>query len=96
MAVDWFPVTEAQIDKDDPDCVWRVRYKKCGEKILEMWSPVRWMALFVKLILPLRTFQVRMLDSGEADTWRYEKSKWIPNTNKLTEESERKPLQLVS
>jgi hypothetical protein len=36
-----------------------------------MWSPVRWVALLAKLILPLRTLQVRMLDSGEADTWRY-------------------------
>ncbi|WP_211209785.1 gamma-mobile-trio integrase GmtZ [Uliginosibacterium gangwonense] len=37
----------------------------------ELWSPVRAVALYLKLELPLRTFQVRMLDSGEADTWRY-------------------------
>ena len=34
--------------------------------MLEMWSSVCWVALLVKLILLLRTFQVRTLDSGEA------------------------------
>ncbi|WP_318432416.1 gamma-mobile-trio integrase GmtZ [Photobacterium leiognathi] len=37
------------------------------------------MVLFIKLHLPLRTYQVRMLDSGEADTLRYEKGNWIKN-----------------
>ncbi|CAB3781673.1 hypothetical protein LMG28688_01433 [Paraburkholderia caffeinitolerans] len=93
----WFEVTEAQIDPSDPDCVWRVRklatpnYR--GGEVLEMWSPVRWIALLVKLILPLRTFQVRMLDSGEADTWRYAKGGWAPNPNRLAQGSERRPLQ---
>lgn len=74
-APDWFEVTEAQIDRTDPDCVWRIRKLKSGYRggqVLEMWSPVRWVALLVKLILPLRTHQVRFLDSGEADTWRFE------------------------
>ena len=58
-----------------------------------MWSPVRWVALLVKLILPLRTFQVRMLDSGEADTWRYECGDWTLNPSRLAQGSERHPLQ---
>ena len=58
-----------------------------------MWSPVRWVALLVKLILPLRTFQVRMLDSGEADTLRYEAGTWVSNPNRLGQGSERRPLQ---
>ena len=58
-----------------------------------MWSPVRWVALLVKLILPLRTFQVRMLDSGEADTWRYAADSWTLNETRLAQGSERKPLQ---
>jgi hypothetical protein len=67
------------VNPDDPDCVWRERdtseYEqgtlKLPRRVTELWSPVRAVALYVKLELPLRTFQVRMLDSGEADTWRY-------------------------
>ena len=95
-APDWFEVTEAQVDRNDPDCVWRARkvspnYR--GGQVMEMWSPVRWVALLVKLILPLRTFQVRMLDSGEADTWRYSAGAWILNLSQLAQGSERQPLQ---
>lgn len=89
---DWFEVTEDRIDRSDPDCVWRVRWKANGAR-LEMWSPARWVALLVKLILPLRTFQVRVLDSGEADTWRYAAGKWTQNGTGLAQGSERKPLQ---
>ncbi|XVJ47856.1 VPA1269 family protein [Pseudomonas sp. UBT] len=89
---DWFEVTEDLIDRNDPDCVWRKRPKRNGNR-LEMWSPVRWVALLVKLILPLRTTQVRMLDSGEADTWRYEAGTWALNTSRLAQGSERRPLQ---
>lgn len=95
-APDWFKVTEDQIDRNDPDCVWRVRkfssnYR--GGQVLEMWSPARWVALLVKLILPLRTFQVRMLDSGEADTWRYSGGEWALNPSRHAQGSERRPLQ---
>ncbi|NMM82680.1 integrase [Acidovorax sp. SRB_14] len=95
-APDWFEVAEAQIDRSDPDCVWRVRkvspnYR--GGQVLEIWSPGRWVALLVKLILPLRTFQVRMLDSGEADTWRYAAGAWTLNPSRLAQGSERRPLQ---
>lgn len=89
---DWFEVTQAQIDLNDSDCVWRERPMSNGTR-LEMWSPVRWVALLVKLILPLRTFQVRMLDSGEADTWRYESGAWALSQNRLAQGSERRPLQ---
>lgn len=97
VAPDWVEVTEDQIDRNDPDCVWRVRkmtnpgYR--GGQVLEMWSPVRWVALLVKLILPLRTVQVRMLDSGEADTWRYSDGNWALNAGRLAQGSERRPLQ---
>jgi len=83
--LDWFPVTETEIDRDDPDCVLRLRTRTIenGGDILEMWSPVRWVALLIKLILPLRTFQVRMLDSGEADTYRYMGGEWVENLGHL-------------
>ena len=95
-APDWFDVTEDEIDRDDPDCVWRIRklsrnYR--GGQVLQMWSPVRWVALLVKLILPLRTSQVRVLDSGEADTWRYMAGRWELNSNEIAQGSEFRPLQ---
>lgn len=90
---DWFPVTEDQIDPDDPDCVWRYRSIQKQGEVLEMWSPVRAMALLVKLMLPLRTYQVRMLDSGESDTWRYTGDGWKLNNGHLVCGSEKKPVQ---
>lgn len=76
---DWFVVDRELIDPADSDCVWRERPTSPYEQkvlnlppsVVEMWSPVRAVALYIKLELPLRTFQVRMLDSGEADTWCY-------------------------
>jgi hypothetical protein len=93
---DWFEVDQSCIDEDDPDCIWRERKLLSGQtitingkkikltenlSIFEIWSPVRAMVLFMKLNLPLRTYQVRMLDSGEADTWRYINGQWKVNTN---------------
>ena len=76
---DWFEVDPLLIDKTDPDCVWRKRtanvynqgykkglggpYRLGTREIHEIWSPVRAMVIYLKLELPLRTFQVRMLDS---------------------------------
>lgn len=96
-ATDWFEVDESLIDKSDPDCVWRRRHRVQGGPVLEMWSPVRWVALLIKLILPLRAIQVRLLDSGESDTWRYaaspDNNAWVPNKHVLKEGTERKPAQ---
>ncbi|MDE1315865.1 integrase family protein [Vibrio aestuarianus] len=85
---DWFDVEPELIDKSDPDFVWRTKevtrqIKGEGQKkitIHQIWSPVKAMVIFMKLHLPLRTYQVRMLDSGEADTWRYEQGQWVANT----------------
>ncbi|MCB8747006.1 integrase family protein [Rhodoferax sp. U2-2l] len=76
---EWFVVDPQLVNPDDPDCVWRerastkydVKNLQLPSRVTELWSPVRAVALYLKLELPLRTFQVRMLDSGEADTWRY-------------------------
>lgn len=76
---DWFIVDPVLVNRDDPDCVWRERKpssktRKANnhpEVVTEIWSPVRVVALYMKLELALRTHQVRFLDSGEADTWRY-------------------------
>lgn len=93
-APDWFEVTWAQIDKNDPDCVWRER-RGVNPKtplVLEMWSPVRWVALLHKLQTPPRGFQVRVLDSGEGDTWKYDKGQWILNESLLKRGTKREPV----
>ncbi|MGP4945215.1 gamma-mobile-trio integrase GmtZ, partial [Pseudoalteromonas nigrifaciens] len=79
---DWFDFDESLIDKTDKDCVWRIKeVTRNGKQVTvhQIWSPVASMVLFIKLHLPLRTYQVRMLDSGEADTFRYENGEWIKN-----------------
>lgn len=91
--VGWFEVAESTIDFADPDCVWRSIEDRAGATRFEMWSPVRWVLLLVKLILPLRTTQVRMLDSGEADTWTFKEGSWNINCSPLAQGSEKRPLQ---
>jgi len=79
----WMEVPPELVDTNDPDCVTRRRIVGKNNKkveIHEIWSPVIAMFLFTKLHLPLRSFQVRFLDSGEADTWRYEGGQWVENT----------------
>lgn len=89
---DWYAVKESDIDRDDPDCVWRLRKYEAGHSEYQMWSPVRWVALLMKLQIPLRMLQVRLLDSGEADTWRYEDGVWVENKHVLAECRHNKPL----
>lgn len=48
-----------------------------------IWSPVRTYLLLIKLYLPLRTYQVAMLDSGEADSMIYDAGSWVPNAGPL-------------
>ncbi|MDH6157863.1 MULTISPECIES: VPA1269 family protein [unclassified Janthinobacterium] len=57
---------EAGRDKD----TFRWLHPETGE-FETVWSPVRAYAIRIKLLLPARAYQVRMLDSGEADTYRY-------------------------
>lgn len=45
-----------------------------------VWSPVRAICILLKLMLPARSFQMRVLDSGEGDTFRYtSKHTWEKN-----------------
>ncbi|MEA4847166.1 MAG: VPA1269 family protein [Clostridiaceae bacterium] len=104
---DWFIVDQTLIDVDDPDCVWRKRKSSKYEKeikgvvdeIYEMWSPVVSVALLTKLLLPLRTYQVRMLDSGEMDTFKYIQplrtapGYWIKNDGPLAKGTEDNPFR---
>jgi hypothetical protein len=46
----------------------------------EIWSPVRTVTILLKLMLPALTYQVRVLDSGEADSEIYHPGKgWSQN-----------------
>lgn len=101
----WFVVDESIIDRNDPDCVYRTRRtswyerntKGVSDVVYELWSPVMSVALLTKLLLPLRTYQVRMLDSGEMDTEKYvqetrtEQGKWIKNDSPLSQGNENYP-----
>jgi hypothetical protein len=86
---DWFDVPVSLIDKTDPDCVWRTTLTGKKKNIVryQMWFPGRAVALMTKLELPLRTYQVRMLDSGEADTMRYDGGKWKESVSPHTKGS---------
>ena len=95
----WFVVPFELIDNTDPDCVWRMRepssYERkkygYGKFVYELWSPVVAVALYVKLQLPLRTYQVRMLDSGEADSAHYVRGKWGKNIGPLAKGTDKNP-----
>lgn len=98
---DWFIVPSKLINHDDPDCVWRKRktsnyeqtIKGYPTRVTELWSPARAVALYIKLELPLRTHQVRMLDSGEADTWRYANGAFCINDSPLATRNIKRPSQ---
>ena len=71
---DWIYVDESLIDRDDPNCVWREvkadRKTKDKREVVnsyQIWSPVRFVALYSLLRFPLRGQQILWLDSGEAD-----------------------------
>jgi hypothetical protein len=62
---------------------WLPRYDPDAGRWEKIWNPVRASALLLKLYLPLRTFQIRMLDSGEADSERYVDGQWGENIGPL-------------
>lgn len=90
---EWFQVTENRIDKSDPDCVWRLRERVGEAPILEMWSPIRWVLLLTHLQTVSRGGQLRMLDTGEADTFIWEAGQFTANPNPLRQGTARKPRQ---
>lgn len=102
---DWFVVDPTLVNRDDPDCVWRERRQGWREQkgnnlpefVTEIWSPVRTVVLYVKLEVALRTHQVRFLDSGEGDTWRYvwdaQGGRFELNDTPVTLGSEARPCQ---
>jgi len=90
---DWFEVTEERIDRNDQDCVWRLRRRVNGPPVLEMWSPVCWVHSLFHLQVPVRSGQARMVDSGEADTFIWKGGKFISNSGPLKQGTARRPRQ---
>lgn len=72
---DWKDVDKSCIDMTDPNCVWRLVTKPglaAGGAAVrvdqyQVWSPLRFIALYTLLRYPLRGQQILWLDSGEAD-----------------------------
>ncbi|WP_296219093.1 VPA1269 family protein [Pseudomonas sp. UBA2684] len=72
---DWIYVDQSQIDRSDSNCIWREvknadRYRNGNRVVMDsyqIWSPVRFIALYMLLRFPLRGQQILWLDSGEAD-----------------------------
>lgn len=72
---DWVYVEESAIDRSDPNCIWRMVQQADrrvdGKRQLvdsyQIWSPVRFIALYTLIRFPLRGQQILWLDSGEAD-----------------------------
>lgn len=59
---DWMEIDEDKIDRDDPDCVWKVEKGK-----YKIWFPGFWMHTYALASVPLRGIQLAYIDSGEGD-----------------------------
>lgn len=91
----WFEVDSRLIDRSDPNCIYRTvtkdrkkpNGKRYSEEIYELWSPVKIVANYTLLSMPLRGQQICWLDSGEGDEfipiWRDGEVGWVKNTNHL-------------
>ena len=49
----------------------------------QMWSPVRAFFFVLRFVLPIRTLQARLLDSGDADPEIYSNGQWVKNEGPL-------------
>lgn len=59
-----------------------------------IWIPVRAYAVLIKLLLPARTYQVRMLDSGEGDTLRFVgHDRWETNSGRNRPRASNAPVE---
>lgn len=101
---DWIYVEESAIDRNDPNCIWRLVQQADrridGKRQLvdsyQIWSPVRFVALYTLLRFPLRGQQILWLDSGEADNEiavldvESGRVRWETNTSSLAGKGSRK------
>ena len=78
---DWVKVERKDIDRNDPDCV----YKQIQGQYF-LWVPIDWFHTYTLTKVPLRGRQIAYNDSGEADEFiadidEYGKVKWILNSS---------------
>ena len=73
--IDWVYVDESAIDTNDANCIWRkvkrdkkLSWERQVTDEYQVWSPVRFVALYTLLRVPLRGQQILWQDSGEADS----------------------------
>lgn len=74
-----------ELKKDQSGTDW-IKWKNPETNAIEeVWCPARCYVLLLKLLLPARTYQLRVLDSGEADSETYDcaSEAWRENTGKL-------------
>lgn len=72
---DWIYIEKEAIDHNDPNCIWRkvgkayrsVEGRSQLADTYQIWSPVRFVALYTLLRYPLRGQQILWEDSGESD-----------------------------
>ena len=80
---DWVTVPLSIIDKNDPDCVFKI----IDDKFAKIWIPTYWMHTYTLFSVPLRGIQIAYNDSGEADVYipEYKQDKiiWTKNKGKL-------------
>ena len=69
---------------------WITRRDSATGQWEKVWSPIRASALLLKMYLPLRTYQIRMLDSGEGDSERYCNGRWTKNEGALRPKGRRR------
>lgn len=62
-------------------------YDEKTKRFKKIWSPVRATGFLTLLILPIRTIQMRLLDTGEADeeVFDREQGTWLKNTHLLAQ-----------
>ena len=65
--------------------------KPYDEKFIKVWQPTRALAMYTMLEIPLRSFQVRWLDSGAGDeyVWNLAEAKLAPNEGEWAEPGRR-------
>ena len=78
---DWVKVERKNIDKNDPDCV----FKQINGQYY-LWLPIDWLHTYALTKVPLRGRQIAYNDSGEADEYIADidelgRIKWIRNNS---------------
>lgn len=97
---DWFWAKNLSRERREVIHDWYRYYDKKTNQWRTMWSPVRAVAIYVKLRTVLRTLQVTLLDSGEMDNYKIEMSDLehhsyvkVKNKHPLASRNLRRPIE---